>query len=96
MITDDDLFAFCGLSPEEVAAIAEHDHENLILSIAHGETLLEDEKKGVVTIKHYLEENIAAAKSKGDKTHEEALKKVYQAFDKAHPTVAEEFSKRRL
>lgn len=85
MISEEDLLAFCDLSPEEIEAIAEHDHENIIVSIAHGEALLED-KKGVLTIKHYLQENIAAARFKGDKLHLVALKKVYHAFNKAHPS----------
>lgn len=86
MITNDDLFAFCDLSPEEIEVIAEHNHEDLILSIAQNEMLTGNETQDVVTIKHYLEEHIEIARFKGERTHEEALTKVYTAFNMAHPT----------
>ena len=58
MITIKDCLDFSTLSEDEICAIAEHAHEPIILSVAHGECLSQS-RDGKNTIAEYVAENSA-------------------------------------
>ncbi|MFI4938288.1 MAG: hypothetical protein ACHQJ6_07265 [Candidatus Berkiellales bacterium] len=84
MISLDDFVALSELSADEIEAIAEVNHEPVVLTVARCESLLTC-KEGICTIKQYLIDDMTNAKEKGDKSHLRQLKKTIKAFEKAHP-----------
>ncbi len=84
MITLEDCVAFCGLSEEEVLAIAEHEHMPEIAAAALAEYLLQQEH-GTGTICVMIVDDIKAAQGRHDKEHVLTLLHVLHHFLKAHP-----------
>ena len=85
MITIQDLIEFSELSEEEIEAIAEHDHEHLVISLAHGEEMVHCEE-GICTLQKYIIDDIEQAKLKGDKKRVRELKHTYKVFIQMHQT----------
>lgn len=83
MITLKDCLDYSHLSETEINAIAVHDHEPTILSVAHGECLITSET-GKEIIKQYILDNISYAQVVGNPYHVQALKVIYENFDKSH------------
>ena len=65
MITFEDCIALCGLSREEVQAIAEHEHIPEVVAAGLAEVLLL-QKHGAETVRHMIVEDIQAANGRGD------------------------------
>ena len=84
MLSLEDCIALCGLSEEEVLAIAEHEH---IPEIAAAEVAnyLVQTPEGEMRIKAIIRDDIAAARTRGDRNHELALKLVLHNYIVGHP-----------
>ncbi len=88
MITLNDCIALCGLSEEEVLAIAEHEHIPEIAAAAMGDYLLHQEH-GAERIRDMLRNDIRAALARDDRTHARALFMALRHFLSTHPEATE-------
>lgn len=97
MITLEDCIGLCGLTEEEVLAIAEHEHLPVIAATALVQYLLSQEH-GSENVRDMIVDDIRDAQRSGDKRHVLTLLHVLHHFLKSHPE-AEPFqhpwSKRR-
>lgn len=83
MITLKDCLDYCDLSEHEVIAIAEHDHEPIILGIAHGECMLST-REGRTRIKQYILDEMSYADALGNAYQVQTLRTAYETFDATH------------
>jgi hypothetical protein len=84
MITLEDCVAFCGLTEEEVLAIAEHEHMPEIAAAAFAEYLTNQEH-GTEKIRDMMVDDIRAAQAHDDKEHVLTLLHVLHHFLRTHP-----------
>jgi hypothetical protein len=84
MITLEDCVAFCGLTEEEVLAIAEHEHMPEIAAAAFAEYLTNQEH-GTEKIRDMIVDDIRAAQARNDKEHILTLLHVLHHFLRTHP-----------
>jgi hypothetical protein len=84
MITLEDCIGFCGLTEEEVLAIAEHEHLPEIVATALARYLLSHEH-GSEEIRDMIMDDIRQAQLGSDKEHVLALLHVLHHFLKTHP-----------
>jgi len=84
MITLEDCIALCGLTEEEVLAIAEHEHLPEVAACALAEYLLKQEH-GTAKIRDIIVDDVRAAQARGDRDHIRTLLHVLHHFLKAHP-----------
>lgn len=84
MITLEDCIAMCGLSEEEVLAIAEHEHIPEIAAAALAQYLLCQEH-GNETIRDMLRDDIRSALARGDQLHARQLFMALRHFLSGHP-----------
>lgn len=84
MISLEDCLGLCDLTPDEVAAIAEHEHVPQISAAALGAYLLHD-AKGSKVIKRMIHEDIRAAIAAGNAHHARQLVHTYGMFAHEHP-----------
>ena len=84
MLSLEDCVALCGLTEDEVLAIAEHEH---IPEIAATElaNYLVCTPDGEQWIKSMIQDDIAAAERRGDRQHQLALMLVLRNFVLQHP-----------
>jgi hypothetical protein len=86
MITLEDCVAFCGLTEEEVLAIAEHEHMPEIAAAALAEYLTYQEH-GWEKIRDMIVDDIRASQARNDKKHVLTLLHVLHHFLRSHPQV---------
>ncbi len=86
MITLEDCIAMCGLTEEEVLAIAEHEHIPEIAAAALAQYLLCQEH-GPEQIRDILRDDIGAALARGDRQHARELFMALRHFLSAHPEI---------
>jgi hypothetical protein len=84
MITLEDCIAFCGLTEEEVRALAEHEHVPDVVAAALAEHLLSQEH-GAEKIRDMIVDDIRAALGRGDRKHAKELFAVLRHFLGTHP-----------
>jgi len=84
MITLEDCVGLCGLTEEEVLAIAEHEHLPEIAATALAEYLLSQEH-GSEKVLDMIVDDIRQAQLRGDKNHVVILLHVLHHFLKTHP-----------
>ena len=84
MITLEDCISLCGLTKEEVLAIAEHEHVPEIAAAAIGRYLLK-KPNGAEKIRDMMRDDIHDALSRGDKDHASELLMVLRHFLATHP-----------
>jgi hypothetical protein len=84
MITLQDCIAFCGLTEEEVLAIAEHEHVPEMAAAALANYLLK-QRRGTDKIHTMIVEDIRAALHRGDRAHARELFAALQHFLETHP-----------
>jgi hypothetical protein len=84
MITLQDCIDFCGLTKEEVLAIAEHEHLPEVAACALAEYLLNQEH-GPEKIRDMIVDDIRAAQARGDREHVRTLLHVLHHYLKTHP-----------
>jgi hypothetical protein len=85
MITLEDCLAFCGLTEEEVLAIAEHEHIPEIAAAALAEYLARQEH-GEDRIRDMIVDDIRTSQQRGDCVHVRTLLHVLHHFLRTHPT----------
>lgn len=84
MIALEDCIALCGLTSEEVAALAEHEHISEMAAAAMADYLLHRDK-GPHVVRAMIRDDIRAAIAKGDATHARALVAALAHFLREHP-----------
>jgi hypothetical protein len=84
MITLEDCVALCGLTEEEVLAVAEHEHLPEIAATALAQYLLEQEH-GIEKIRDMVVDDIRDAQQRQDKPHVLTLLHVLHHFLTSHP-----------
>ncbi len=84
MISVEDCIALCGLSREEVLAIAEHEHMPEIAAAALAQYLLKREQ-GAEKIRQMMIDDIHAAQARGDREHVQSLLHVLHHYLRDHP-----------
>jgi hypothetical protein len=88
MISLEDCLALCGLTKDEVLALAEHEHIPDIAAAALGQYLL-NQPNGCKTIQHMIAEDIGWARGRGDGRHARELTLTLQGFVSSHPADGE-------
>ena len=86
MISLQDCIDLCGLSEEEVLAIAEHEHIPEIVAASLGQYLLH-QKHGSERIRDMIRDDICAAINRNDLPHASELVVVMRHFLATHPEV---------
>lgn len=84
MISLEDCIALCGLSEEEILAIAEHEHVPEIVAAGMATCMLE-RAEGCEVIRDMIVDDIHAARERGDWRHVRELLSCLQHFLKEHP-----------
>jgi hypothetical protein len=84
MISLEDCLALCGLTKEEVLALAEHEHIPEIAATALGQHLI-NQPNGYMTIRNMLADDIRWAREHGDERHARELAVTLQQFVIKHP-----------
>jgi hypothetical protein len=87
MICLEDCIALCGLSEEEILAIAEHEHIPEIAAAALADYLLRQEH-GAETIRDMLRDDIRSALARHDRKHARELFMALRHFLSSHPEAA--------
>ena len=85
MISLEDCIELCGLTEDEVLAIAQHEHIPEIVAAELGNYLART-PDGEQCIKSMILEDIASAASAGDRARALALKLVARRFIVSHPS----------
>ena len=84
MISIEDCIALCGLTEQEVMAIAEHEQVPEVAAAAIGKYLLK-EPNGPTKIRDMMRDDIHDALSRGDKDRASELLMVLRHFLATHP-----------
>jgi hypothetical protein len=84
MLTLSDCLEFCGLTEEEILAIAEHENLDEMAAVCLGSSLAQT-PEGEVAIERMILDDIRAAHERGELRHEDVLKAVLQHFRAGHP-----------
>ena len=92
MICLEDCIAMCGLTKEEVLAIAEHEHVPEIVAASLAQYLLH-QRHGAEKIREIIVDDIRTAQARGDTAHTQTLLHVLHHFLREHPEVASKASR---
>lgn len=84
MITMQDCIALCGLTEEEVLAIAEHEHIPEMVAAALAQCLLQEDR-GVEVIRDMIIDDVRQAQARGDREHVRTKLHVLHHFLRSHP-----------
>ncbi len=84
MISLTDCIGLCGLTPEEVEAIAEHEHVPEIVAATMGAYLL-DSERGPETIRDMMIDDIRSAVHRHDLPHARHVMAALRHFLAEHP-----------
>jgi hypothetical protein len=84
VITYQDCVRFSGLSEDEIAAIAEHEHLPEMVAVELGQYLLHT-RNGLPTIRRIIRDDICRAEARGDFRHAMKLRAVLDRFARHHP-----------
>lgn len=88
MLSLEDCIALCGLSEDEVLAIAEHERIPELAAAELGNYLVQT-PEGEMRIKSIIRDDIVRARLRGDCKHELALKRLLREFVLRHPRCEE-------
>jgi len=94
MLTYEDCIALCDLDPEEITAIAEHEHIPEIVALELGHYLVHSED-GEPCIRSLFLDDIAHSREAGNKDKEEQLILVLKHFIATHPKAEQRRRKRK-
>ncbi|WP_193175399.1 hypothetical protein [Oricola nitratireducens] len=87
MISLEDCVGMCGLTEEEVLAIAEHEHVPEIVATAYAQYFANREH-GLEAVCRMIVDDIRAAQAKDDRDHVRSLLHVLHHFIRSHPEAA--------
>jgi hypothetical protein len=90
-IAKEDLIGLSGLSEEEVAAIAEHEHIPDVAAAALA-NYLAGRKGGIQEVRHMICDDIKSALDRG---HDRHAAELFMALTHLHQTYGEELAKNR-
>jgi hypothetical protein len=82
MIAREDIIAMCGLTEDEIAAIAEHEHVPDVVAAALGRYLLDGHAPQVIRL--MIKDDIRAALDRGDEAHAAQLFAALHHFVSEH------------
>ena len=85
MLSLEDCIALCGLTEEEVLAIADHEHIPEVAAAELGSYLVQT-PEGEMRVKAIIRDDIEAARRRGDRPRELALKLVLRNYLAQHPS----------
>lgn len=85
MLSGQECFEFCGLTEDEIHAIAEHEHVTEIVAAELGACLLQTDI-GTWLIKRYMLEDIKNAEMHGQSERAKRLRQILDQFSAVHPT----------
>lgn len=88
MLSFEDCLGLCDLTEDEIAAIAEHEHIPQMAAVELGNYLVHV-PGGEMRIKAIIRDDIAAARARGDRAAELALRLVLCNFVHQHPRCEE-------
>ena len=88
MITLDDCVALCGLSNDEVSALAEHEHIPEMTAAALGQCLL-SRPGGCQIIRDMIADDMRWARQRGDEKHADELALTLRQFVSSHPEIGD-------
>jgi hypothetical protein len=88
MLRLEDCVALCGLSEDEVLAIAEHEHIPEIAAAELGHYLVRS-SEGEMCIKSIIRDDLAHARARGDRQRELSLLLMLHNFILQHPRCEE-------
>jgi hypothetical protein len=88
MITLDDCVALCGLTNDEVRALAEHEHIPDMAAAALGQCLLA-QLGGCQIVRDMIADDIRWARERGDEKHADELALTLKQFVNSHPEVVD-------
>lgn len=83
MLTYEQCLEMCGLTEEEVKAIAEHEHMPRIVAAEYGNYLMRS-AQGAEAVRDMIVDDIRAATVRGDRKHAAALMLVLRKFAESH------------
>lgn len=83
MLTLEDCIALSKLTPDEVEAIAEHEHIPEIVATEMGNYLVRT-PQGEVRVARFIHDDIKTAQHRGDHRHAAKLKMVLKHFVETH------------
>lgn len=83
MLTYQECLDMCDLTPDEIAAIAEHEHLDPMIAVALGQYLISHD--GENKIKKIILDDIDKALREGQRAHARLLKQVLEHFIATHP-----------
>ena len=85
MITIEDCIGLCGLTREEVDAIAEHEHLPESAATALASYLMQKQETGIPAIRQMLRDDVRAAIDAGNHAHAAELLAALRHFMTEHP-----------
>jgi hypothetical protein len=88
MLSREDCLALCGLSEDEVLAIAQHEHVPEIVAAELGNYLVRT-PGGELRVKSIIRDDLAEARARGDRARELSLLLVLHNFILQHPRCEE-------
>ena len=88
MITLDDCVALCGLTNDEVSALAEHEHIPDMAAAALGQCLL-TQPGGCQIIRDMIADDMRWARQRGDERHADELALTLKQFVSSHPEIGD-------
>lgn len=88
MLSLEDCIGMCGLTEEEVRALAQHEHIPEIAATELGNYLVSS-PEGELCIKAMIRDDVANARARGDRERELLLKLVLRDFVLQHPRCEE-------
>ena len=87
MISLEDCVGMCGLTEEEVLAIAEHEHVPEIVATTYAQYFVNREH-GLEAVCQMIVDDIREAQAKNDREHVRSLLHVLHHFIRSHPEAA--------
>ncbi|MFW5679603.1 MAG: hypothetical protein ACOC3D_05010 [Pseudomonadota bacterium] len=81
MLTYDDCVGLSELTPDEIDAIAEHEHVPAIVAVEMGRYLMTTDD-GSLVLRNIILDDIEAARERGDSLHAACLRMVLRDFCK--------------
>ena len=85
MLTLDECIGMSGLTEDEIAVIAEHEHVPEIVAVERGHALLKT-PKGTYVLRCYISDLLERAKLAGKRDKVKRLDLLLTRFNAAHPT----------
>lgn len=84
MLTLQDCIGFSGLTPEQLEAVADHEHLDMIIAAEWAETML-DKPNGADIVEHVLSDEVDYCETHGNRSRHDRYQACLDEFHKQHP-----------